>query len=85
MDRRAQQETGAIMSALEAETVLYHDTCHHALYRLTCEEFDALRDRSRGCCEICRLRVTDSTFIYWRHKGGPSARSLGPMTRVTSE
>lgn len=30
-------------------------TCHHyARYRLTCDEFDALRVRSGGCCEICK-------------------------------
>lgn len=49
------------MSAQEDEAVvLYHDTCHHHIYRLTCEEFDALWDRSRGCCEICGVRETET-------------------------
>lgn len=30
-----------------------HTSCHHQLYRLTCADFDALRERSNGCCEIC--------------------------------
>ncbi|MET7795714.1 endonuclease domain-containing protein [Streptomyces decoyicus] len=29
-------------------------TCHHFDYhRMTCDEYDALRARARGCCEIC--------------------------------
>lgn len=35
-------------------TVLY---CRHATYRMTCEEFGRLVDRSRGACEICHRRV----------------------------
>lgn len=34
---------------------LYHDTCHHYIYRLTCEDFDGLWNRSGGFCELCGL------------------------------
>ena len=42
------------MTTEAAETVLYHDTCHHLTYHLTCEEFDALHTYAEGCCQICR-------------------------------
>jgi hypothetical protein len=51
------------MSAQEIEAVereLYHDTCHHTTYRLTCEEFDALWERSAGRCEICGVIETNT-------------------------
>lgn len=51
------------MSAQEAEVgerVLYHDTCHHGIYRLTCEEFDALWQRSGGRCELCGVLETET-------------------------
>ncbi|TDD27351.1 hypothetical protein E1287_34610 [Actinomadura sp. KC06] len=30
-----------------------HQTCQHLVYRISCEEFEALWGRSRGRCEIC--------------------------------
>jgi hypothetical protein len=31
-------------------------TCHHyAFHGLTCDEYDALKERAAGCCELCGL------------------------------
>lgn len=38
------------------------DNCHHrAEHLLTCDEYDALRARSQGCCEICRTPEPETT------------------------
>lgn len=42
------------------EPPLYHDTCHHRIYYLTCDEFDLLWGRSGGRCEICGINETDT-------------------------
>lgn len=31
-----------------------HGTCHHLIYRLSCDQFDALLKRADRRCEICR-------------------------------
>lgn len=33
-----------------------HDPCRHGFYALTCDELDALRQRSAGRCEICEVK-----------------------------
>lgn len=38
-----------------SDTRLYHDTCHHKIYFLSCEQFDALRDFAGAECQICGL------------------------------
>src|SRR4051812_19457719 len=36
-------------------------TCHHFVYhRLTCDEYDALRERAAGRCEICGTAEADT-------------------------
>lgn len=30
-----------------------HETCHHRLYALTCNQFEALLARAAGRCELC--------------------------------
>ncbi|MFI0827206.1 endonuclease domain-containing protein [Streptomyces roseolus] len=34
--------------------------CPHDLYRLTCDDYEAMRDRARDCCEICGLHGHDT-------------------------
>lgn len=52
-------------------TTLYHDTCHHWIYRLTCDEFDLLWGRARGFCEICGVAEgeTRAGRLYIDHHG----------------
>lgn len=38
----------------------HHATCHHGMYRLTCEDYDALWEHAGGCCEICRTPAADT-------------------------
>lgn len=38
-----------------------HETCHHRIYRLTCDEYDELRARAGGCCERCRTPAKETT------------------------
>ncbi|MGW4127975.1 endonuclease domain-containing protein [Amycolatopsis japonica] len=38
-----------------------HASCHHVAYRLTCEDFDKLWKRARGCCQICRTPAEETT------------------------
>lgn len=33
---------------------LYHDTCQHRQYYMSCAEFDALWRYAGGCCQICK-------------------------------
>lgn len=28
--------------------------CQHDVYRMSCEDFDALYEYARGCCQICK-------------------------------
>lgn len=37
----------------EDGTIEQHGTCHHASYRLACEDFDAMLDRCGSACELC--------------------------------
>lgn len=34
-------------------TTLYHDSCHHRVYGLTCDAFDDVWLYAEGCCQIC--------------------------------
>ena len=43
------------MTAAAEEVDLYHDTCHHRIYFMTCEELDALRAFAGYACQICGL------------------------------
>lgn len=37
-----------------------HRTCHHRKYMLTCDDYDHLRQRAHGRCEMCRTRAKDT-------------------------
>lgn len=53
-----------------------HGACvRHSAYRLTCEQFDAIRERSAGGCEVCT--TAPGTYLdhdHEHHHGG--ARGL---------
>jgi len=40
--------------------VSHHATCHHGMYRLTCEDYDAMWEHAGGRCEICRVPAADT-------------------------
>lgn len=47
--------------------------CTHTLYGLTCEAYDALRDRAKDACEICRTpdrQTTRGKLIIDHFQGG---------------
>lgn len=37
-----------------------HSSCHHWTFSLTCEEFDGLRERAAGRCELCGIAEADT-------------------------
>lgn len=41
-------------------TAPHHDTCHHRIYHLSCEEMDALYKYARGACQICDTPEADT-------------------------
>lgn len=38
----------------------YHDSCHHKIYKLTCDQFDELWAYTGGFCQICGLPEEDA-------------------------
>lgn len=37
-----------------------HASCHHWTFSLTCEEFDRLRERAAGACELCGIAESET-------------------------
>lgn len=37
-----------------------HRTCQHAIYRITCEQYERMLARADGHCEICGIAVEDT-------------------------
>lgn len=37
-----------------------HATCQHRVYRMTCEQFEDLRERAAGRCEVCRIPAEET-------------------------
>lgn len=38
----------------------HHDTCHHRIYFLSCDDLDALWEYAEGACQICRTPEADT-------------------------
>jgi hypothetical protein len=58
-----------------------HETCQHGAYRLSCEEFEALLQRSSGTCEICGTprRDVPGGKLYIDHDGRYDYRAVRGM------
>lgn len=39
----------------------YDLVCNHTVYGLTCEDYEAMRDRAQDACEICRIPDHETT------------------------
>jgi hypothetical protein len=58
---RSEWLASAAMDALGDYRHERRDNCHHRReHQLTCDEYDALRARAQGCCEICGTPETDT-------------------------
>lgn len=45
--------------------------CSHRVYALTCDEFEALRERANDRCELCSITAEESSFgvLHIDHEG----------------
>jgi hypothetical protein len=68
-------------------------SCQHDLYRLSCEEFEALRRRADGKCEICRIPEAetprgllcidhDGRYSWWAVRGLLCDKCNALMSRI---
>lgn len=53
---------------------------HYGRFRLTCDEYDALRSRAKGCCEICdtpEVETVNRRLVIDHFSGRPASYVRG--------